>query len=193
MNQGGDFVSIPSYDSEATSRGTMSDDDIVERHSTTLKHLPVEDTDGDRTSGNHFGLQEDIEQGTNEQQDDQQPTAEELAETETAAGQEEQQDDNQVLDNPDEPSAEDLQDFQTDAGGQGFGEDFTNVTDEIDPFAPNPDDTGLGDQGFTGGGGNVDNQDGTGDTGDGTSNDTEDVFVGDGASVTAGTGAGTED
>ena len=33
MNQGGDFVSIPSYDSQASQRGHMSDDDIVERRS----------------------------------------------------------------------------------------------------------------------------------------------------------------
>jgi len=56
MNQGGDFVSIPSYDSQASQRGQMTDDQIVERHSITLKHLPVEDTGGERTSGNHFGL-----------------------------------------------------------------------------------------------------------------------------------------
>ncbi|MAO55042.1 MAG: hypothetical protein CMM61_05025, partial [Rhodospirillaceae bacterium] len=142
MNQGGDYVSIPSYDSEATDRGTMDDDAIVERHATTLKYLPVESTEGERTSGNHFGLQEEIEQGAGDQQDQSQegePSAEELANMETAAGQEEdtsgQPDVEGEAEILDQPSPEDLQDFQTDAGGPQFEEDFTNVTDEVDPFA----------------------------------------------------------
>jgi hypothetical protein len=151
MNQGGDYVSIPSYDSEASSRGHMSDDDIVERHATTLKHLPVESTEGDRTSGNHFGLQEEIEQGAGDDQsqnEEQLPSAEELADTETAAGgQEEDQQPTPEVEATPEPSAEDLQDFQTDAGGQGFEEDFTNVTDEVDPFAGNTTDLRLDEQG----------------------------------------------
>ncbi|MAN79702.1 MAG: hypothetical protein CMF64_04850, partial [Magnetovibrio sp.] len=199
MNQGGDFVSIPSYDSQASQRGIMSDDDIVERHATTLKHLPVEDTDGDRTSGNHFGLQEDIEQGTNQdqgQQDDQ-PTAEELADTETAAGgnQDETQQPTPELDaQSDEPSAEDLNNLDTQAGGQqGFQEDFTDVTTEVDPFAPDPQDTGLGTGSGTGNTGATDRQDGAGDSGKDDDAGTQEEFIGDGASVIAGDVDGFED
>ena len=187
MNQGGDFVNIPSYDSQASLRGTMSDDDIVERHSTTLKHLPVESTEGDRTSGNHFGLQEDIEQGANKE-----PTAEELANTETAAGQEEGQQPTPEVDaQPDLPSAEDLNNLDTQAGGQqGFQEDFTDVTTEIDPFAPGTQDTGLGENSTP------QNNTTTPTNTDAPANkpsETEQVFVGDGASVAAGTGSGLED
>ncbi|MEQ9170527.1 MAG: FecR domain-containing protein [Rhodospirillales bacterium] len=187
MNQGGDFVNIPSYDSQASLRGTMSDDDIVERHATTLKHLPVESTEGDRTSGNHFGLQEDIEQGANKE-----PTAEELANTETAAGQEESQQPTPEVDaQPDLPSAEDLNNLDTQAGGQqGFQEDFTDVTTEIDPFAPGTQDTGLGENTTP------QNNTTTPTNTDAPANkpsETEQVFVGDGASVAAGTGSGLED
>ena len=199
MNQGGDFVSIPSYDSQASQRGHMSDDDIVERHATTLKHLPVESTDGERTSGNHFGLQEDIEQGTNQEQGQQgdQPSAEELANTETAAGgnqDETQQPTPEVDAQPeltDQPSAEDLNNLDTQAGGQqGFQEDFTNVTTEVDPFASTPQDAGFGDN-------NTPANNTTSETNTGTSTNnpsgTEQVFVGDGASVNAGAGSGLED
>ena len=153
MNQGGDFVSIPSYDSEASARGTMSDDDIVERHATTLKHLPVESTEGDRTSGNHFGLQEEIEQGTNQDQGKEQeglPSAEELANTETAAGGE--QENNQEVEAQPEPSAEDLNNLQTDAGGQqeGFSDDVVKVTDGFDSFDGNTYETGSGGAGSGG-------------------------------------------
>ncbi|MCF3629449.1 FecR domain-containing protein [Thalassospiraceae bacterium LMO-SO8] len=199
MNQGGDFVSIPSYDSQASQRGHMSDDDIVERHATTLKHLPVESTDGERTSGNHFGLQEDIEQGTNQEQgqQDDQPSAEELANTETAAGgnqDETQQPTPEVDAQPeltDQPSAEDLNNLDTQAGGQqGFQEDFTDVTTEIDPFAPNTQDTGVGEN--TPPANNTTPGTSTG-TSSNNSSETEQVFVGDGASVNAGAGSGSED
>ncbi|HBC09500.1 MAG TPA: hypothetical protein DC046_18225, partial [Rhodospirillaceae bacterium] len=199
MNQGGDFVSIPSYDSQASARGHMTDDDIVERHATTLKHLPVESNDGDRTSGNHFGLQEDIEQGTNQEQgqQDDQPSAEELANTETAAGgnqDETQQPTPEVDAQPDltdQPSAEDLNNLDTQAGGQqGFQEDFTDVTTEVDPFAPNPQDTGLGEN-------NTPANNTTQETNTGTSTNspsgTEQEFIGNGASVNAGAGSGLED
>ncbi|MEQ9555394.1 MAG: FecR domain-containing protein, partial [Rhodospirillales bacterium] len=200
MNQGGDFVSIPSYDSQVSARGHMSDDDIVERHATTLKHLPVESNDGDRTSGNHFGLQEDIEQGANQEQGKEQdglPSAEELANTETAAGgQEENQQPTPEADAQpdltDQPSAEDLNNLDTQAGGQqGFQEDFTDVTTEIDPFAPDTQDTGLGTGGGTGNTGVVDTPDGTGNTGNNTG--TQQEFIGNGASVNAGSGSGLED
>jgi len=195
MNQGGDFVSIPSYDSQASQRGTMSDDDIVERHATTLKHLPVESTDGERTSGNHFGLQEDIEQGTNQEQgqQDDQPSAEELANTETAAGGDQDETQQPTPELTDQPSAEDLNNLDTQAGGQqGFTDDVVKVTEGFDSLDPGTQDTGLGDDSGAGDGNTGGNQGGNDDQG-GDKNETEQVFVGDGASVNAGAGSGLED
>ena len=80
MNGANDFTNIRSYDLQPAEVTTTNDNSVVNQYGNALKYLPTQDSTGDSTSGNTFGLQEDTLD---------EAAIDDLANFETAAGDEE--------------------------------------------------------------------------------------------------------